>query len=276
MIDKAVTDCQAWHVQALHSCIQDLLPHELPFYQERPFGNEEVDEEYGLYKDMGGNHVTFLAGLVQRYLPGIVHALYHAIDLAHAHAAWNAGTTFDERVRTRPNMYRGEWAMPHPSTLGLRTAELLDYHTTGRLGLHVDSESLYTVSIALSDPDEYEGGAFTLKSSSVQFKVPQYSAVVFYSEASHGITPITAGQRRVLVTELWELPHVPLGQSRPSQQQFRHQFPHLLPDYQGAEEEDEEDDEDYDEEDYDDDDEEEEEEEEEDEEEDEAAAAEEA
>ncbi|KAL7574777.1 hypothetical protein ACA910_017337 [Epithemia clementina (nom. ined.)] len=240
IVQDVWTECEAAWLQALVDCMQKLLPHSMPFYQERPFGTnyndnddaddkdednnkdetndkeQEEEEEVGLYTEKGGNHVHFLAGLLQRYLPGLVVSIYTGMTLAYEYAAWGQPETFASDLK----MFTGGPGFPPPTQLGLRTAEYLQYHTTGRLGQHADAESIFTISVALSDPDEYQGGHFQLLSNAVQVKVPRLSGVVFFSEASHGITPITAGERRVFVTELWEYASVPLGSSRPSVAQF--------------------------------------------------------
>ena len=236
-VQNAVTDCEAAYVQALVDCLNTDLEHEvrhqLPFYQERAFGQDETAPAYGLYQAQGGNHVYFLAGLMQRYLPGVVHSLYRAFDAAYTYAEWGQAATFARHK----NMYdhppeedassntttTTTTALPHPTTLGIRTMEYLHFKTLGRLGHHPDGESLFTMSIAWSEPDSYEGGWFQLLSSSAQFKVPRLSAVVFYSEALHAITRLERGTRTVLVTELWEYDAVPLGSARPSVAQFLQQ-----------------------------------------------------
>ena len=209
--------------------MREHLPKAMPFYQERPFGEDVNAETYGLYKDGGGNHVMYLAGLLQRYLPGIAHSLYTAISMAYDYAGWRHEAP-GFAARNHPDLlddadYYDEdtdrvGGLPHPMTMGLRTAEYLEYRTTGRLGQHADGESVYTISVAMSNPEDYEGGYFQLLSDSVKFKVPRLTGVVFFSEASHGITPITAGQRRVFVMELWPLDPVPFGMSRPSMQEY--------------------------------------------------------
>ena len=112
----------------------------------------------------------------------------------------------------------GDWAsvgFPAPESLGLRTAESLRYERTGRLGSHADYESVFSISIALSEKEDYTGGFFQLESDDALFKVPRLSAIVFFSETFHSITPITGGQRRVFVVELWEGEDVPVGIPRP-------------------------------------------------------------
>ena len=238
-----MTECEAAWLLTLLDCMHGddeesigIVPKEMPFFQIRPFG-DSTSETYGLYNEGGGNTVTYLAGLIQRYLPGITHSLYFSIAMAYDFAKWYDINTIHERYQ---DIYHDEImktnkqqqqqtttgvgttsGLPHPMKLGLRTAEYLDYQTTGRLGQHADAGSIMTISIAMSEPNDYEGGYFQLLSSSVLFKVPRLSAIVFYSEASHGITPIVSGQRQVFVTELWPLRHVRMGDPRPDVKEFR-------------------------------------------------------
>ncbi|KAL7558380.1 hypothetical protein ACA910_007067 [Epithemia clementina (nom. ined.)] len=225
-VDHALTECEASWVQALVDCLHEEFPLELPFYQERPFGENVWAETYGMYQRNGGNYVTFLGALLPRFLPGVVHSLYMATQAAYELAHWGQAETFGRNQ----NMYEtrtttttgGGGGLPHPLTLGIRSAEYLHYRPSGRLGQHADTESMYTVSIPLSDPNDYEGGWFHLEEQlNVYFKPRRLSALVFFSEALHGLTPITAGTRHMLVTELWPLDHVPFGFARPTAPQFQ-------------------------------------------------------
>ena len=197
------------------------------------------------YNEGDGNEVTFLAGILQRYLPGIAHSLYLSAAMAYDYAKWYDVNTIHPRYqsiyrhelekqaaetaaaaakRGGPGATSGISGLPHPMQLGLRTAEYINYQTTGRwrphaLKQHADTGSIMTINVALSEPDDYEGGFFQLLSSSVLFKVPRLSAIVFFSEASHGITPVTSGQQ-VFVTELWPFHHVRMGDARPDVMEF--------------------------------------------------------
>ncbi|KAL7570759.1 hypothetical protein ACA910_014390 [Epithemia clementina (nom. ined.)] len=251
-VRNVLTECEAAWLQALVHCLHDHVPRHPPFYEERAFATDH-SEDYGLYNPQGGNHVTYLAALLQRFLPGVAHSLYQAVEAAYDFANWGHGETFAANNNNNGNnFYAGSSGLPHPKTLGIRTAEYLHHHTTGRLGQHAHRESLYTISIALSDPDhDYQGGYFQMKEGhNVYFQPPRLSAVVFFSEATHGITPITAGQRTVFVTELWPLDHVPLGLARPSVEYFEHyiqQRQGILVDEEDNEDEEEEEDNDNDE-----------------------------
>lgn len=212
-VRNALTGCEAEWLESFVACMHEQLPLDMPFYRERAFGDEN-EPEYGLYNDGGGNYVTFLTGLMQKYLPGIVHSLYQAVTAAYDLAEW--GRSISDH---HPATQGAQW--PHPMSLGLRTAEYLKYHTAGRLGLHGDFESVYTISVALSDPNDFEGGYFTMEHTSALFKLPRLSAVVIRSEDMHGITPILSGERRVFVVEFWPWAHVPMGFSRPYKKGFK-------------------------------------------------------
>jgi 2OG-Fe(II) oxygenase superfamily len=143
-----------------------------------------------------------LLGMVQKYLPGVALSMFRAIHVAYEAAEWSG------------------LGIPEPYQLGLRTAEVLQYKKTGRLGLHRDSESLLSISVALSHEDDYEGGFFHLRDENVLFKVPRLGAMVFFSESDHGISPVHGGDRKTFVMELWDEDDVPLGTPRPGPGDF--------------------------------------------------------
>ena len=246
MLENIWTECEAVWLQALVDCMHQHVPLSPLFYEERAFGNPKKKDTYGLYKEKGGNYVTYLTGVLHRFLPGVAHSLYQAMTLAYEYAHWDhhapalAAGKYSQVVTEHNNHYDNKkddygygWiyeddddkaekkairnkGLPHPMTMGLRTAEFLEYHTTGRLGQHRDENSIYTISVALSDPEDYKGGYFQLSPQDVLFKMPRLSGIVFFGETLHGITPITAGRRRVFVMELWPLDHGPVGSARPN------------------------------------------------------------
>jgi hypothetical protein len=146
--------------------------------------------------------ILSLLGMVQKYLPGVASSMLRAIHVAYEQVEWSG------------------LSIPDPYQLGLRTAEFLQYKKTGRLGLHQDSESILSISVALSHEDDYEGGFFHLQSENVLFKVPRLGAMVFFSESDHGISPIHGGDRKTFVMELWDEDDVPLGMPRPGPDSF--------------------------------------------------------
>lgn len=73
----------------------------------------------------------------------------------------------------------------------------------------------FSISIAMSDVEDYSGGCIHLQTDDALFKVPRRSAIVFLSESSHAITNILSGERKVFVVELWEDEDTPIGLPRP-------------------------------------------------------------
>jgi len=88
----------------------------------------------------------------------------------------------------------------------------VEYHTVEPGGslpfpTHYDAGSLITIDVMLADRSEYEGGEFsTLECDGTMLKHPfeKGDALVFVSHKFHCVSPVTAGQRQVLVMELWE------------------------------------------------------------------------
>jgi hypothetical protein len=74
--------------------------------------------------------------------------------------------------------------------------------------------------VALSEENDYDGGYLGLQSDHALFKVARRSAIVFFSETSNSITPVTGGLRKSLEVEFWEDDDVPLGKIRPSPKEF--------------------------------------------------------
>jgi hypothetical protein len=79
---------------------------------------------------------------------------------------------------------------------------------------------VFSISIAMSEKDDYEGGYFHLQTDHALFKVDRRSAIVFFSETDHSITEIVNGQRQVFVVEVWQDDDAPVGLARPSPEQF--------------------------------------------------------
>ena len=106
---------------------------------------------------------------------------------------------------------------PHPKHLGIRCIEVLSYGPGKELLLHKDGDSIYTVSFMLSAANSFEGGEFVINpvSASEQglslsvdgtalhllHSAPnQGDAIMFDSNAPHGVQPISSGERKVLVS----------------------------------------------------------------------------
>ena len=210
-MSNVLTKEEVLAIETLSHCIQEQYYNNTWFVEERVF--EINNGQQGLYEH-GGNYVTFLSGFLQLYLPGVAASLVGAIRMAHEECNWDGYHKSDDP--------ENEFYLPDPDTLGIRTAEYLEYRDRGRLGSHVDGGSIYSISVALSDPSDYKGGYFRLKSTEALFKVPRRSAVVFWSEALHGVTPIESNdvERRVLVAELWDNDDPPPGHARANHESF--------------------------------------------------------
>lgn len=95
-----------------------------------------------------------------------------------------------------------------PSPPTIRCVEL---HTVGPGGAlpqrkHFDTGSLITVDILLSPTSEFEGGTLTtLETDGTMLPQPFEcgEARVFVSHKFHCVLPVTAGQRQVLIAEVW-------------------------------------------------------------------------
>jgi hypothetical protein len=181
-IESALTQQQAMDLKDLAICIGKYVPD---FYERRTF------DAAG-----GGNDVTFLSPILQLFLPDIASTIQRTAELAY---------DYD----------RSNWkdhSLTPPGECGLRTSEYLEYRRFKSLGEHEDAGSLYTVIYALSDPSEYEGGQyFILDSDDTKhfFKPKQYSALVFLSENTHGVTDIASGHRLMFTNEYWILEDPP-------------------------------------------------------------------
>lgn len=80
------------------------------------------------------------------------------------------------------------------------------YHAGDEFGWHIDCgpnlpPRKLSVSVQLSDPDEYEGGDLQLRVSETIETAPRAKGTVciFPSFISHRVTPVTKGVRRALV-----------------------------------------------------------------------------
>jgi hypothetical protein len=55
---------------------------------------------------------------------------------------------------------------------------------------------------------------------STDVKLSQLSAIVFLSDTTHGVRPLTSGHRETFVTELWVNDDAPFGMTRPTPQEW--------------------------------------------------------
>mmetsp|Transcript_17775 Transcript_17775/g.45973 ORF Transcript_17775/g.45973 Transcript_17775/m.45973 type:complete len:296 (-) Transcript_17775:214-1101(-) len=136
--------------------------------------------------------VVFLQAnhVLQTQLPAITSKLRHAARVADART-WNATLgVLDEH-------------------LGIRCAEVHTQKIGGGLPdpEHRDYGSLITLDVMLSDANAFEGGQFTTTGEAGRRETHAFSrgsALAFLSLKRHGVRPVTAGERRVLVVEFWQ------------------------------------------------------------------------
>ena len=93
----------------------------------------------------------------------------------------------------------------------LRSAEYHDVRgvSEGALPMHLhgDHGSLVTVDLMLSDSSEFEGGTFqteTAEGELIDHCFEKGDALLFLSHKHHGVAPVTAGRRNIVVCEFWE------------------------------------------------------------------------
>jgi len=195
------------------------------------YGNE-IHHYRAFEQSTGGNEVTFLAPFLQLFTPGVAQRVATLAHFAWAEAEWEELELEDTEE------------FDDPRTLGIRTSEYLEYSGGGSLGVHTDVESVYTVLVALSDPESYKGGEYFLelnekdgehkeekddpksggqnygayKESSgrkrIDVKPARLSALVFPSELLHGVKPIASGTRNTFATEFWVHDDLPFGELR--------------------------------------------------------------
>ena len=76
------------------------------------------------------------------------------------------------------------------------------------LGWNIDSGSVLTASVMLSDVSEYVGGEFQARKDDTQYDFELFKGdlIVWKAMEEHRVTPVTGGDRHVLVVELWDGP----------------------------------------------------------------------
>eukprot|EP00550_Attheya_septentrionalis_P008116 CAMPEP_0198294904 /NCGR_PEP_ID=MMETSP1449-20131203/24709_1 /TAXON_ID=420275 /ORGANISM="Attheya septentrionalis, Strain CCMP2084" /LENGTH=371 /DNA_ID=CAMNT_0043995001 /DNA_START=310 /DNA_END=1423 /DNA_ORIENTATION=+ len=156
----------------------------------------------------GGNDCTYLAPFIQALCPHVMMTVKDIATLAWKAASWDV----DEHTHH-----------PDPMSLGIRTSEYLSYEGWPSLEAHKDVGSIYTIMIAIKDPQEYDGGEFFIQNSmldSTNVKLEKLSAIVFKSDTIHGVRTITSGHRESFVTELWLNNDSPIGVCRPTEDQW--------------------------------------------------------
>lgn len=230
IVENALNEHEADAVLALAECNRRYAP---ATFEHREFSNSE-----------GGNDVTYLAGFLQMVAPGVAYSV-----LKTAKTVWEAaGWSEDERTLTPvdaehhpdgswTSKYSSEWRPDPIKDCGIRTTEHLSYDEWKSLGFHEDAGSDYTVLVALSDPSDYEGGAFSICpeydntqdvyingdtncADKVSVRPKKLSAVVFLSEFSHGVEEIKSKGRRTFANELWRYGDVSAFEMRPTPEEF--------------------------------------------------------
>ena len=214
-LKHALTETEVKHLEVLQKCVQKLDPER---HEYRPFE-----------KSVGGNTVTFLSTLLQMFLPGIASQIYNLAYLAKEEANWPE-PGFEENGEEDPLTAYDPRAAGFDA-MGLRTSEYLSYEGDGQLGEHVDSGSMYTVLVALSDPEDYGGGEFEIywdkgedPNEKQSFKPEKLSALVFLSEEVHGVTHIVGGNRKTFANELWMFPDPTYRMLRPHPREFLEEY----------------------------------------------------
>ncbi|KAG7355155.1 hypothetical protein IV203_004511 [Nitzschia inconspicua] len=216
-------------VDTLEDLKQCLRMHQSHLAEIRPFG-----QNY----DKGGNNCVFLGGFLQSLTPGVAAKIRQAGHVAWTHAQW--GEFVPPLHTVHPDGYKD------PLEAGIRTSDHISYEGWEALGPHKDSDSLYTVLVMLSNPDDYDGGEFHMQvdrsgdQSEQQrrldeshppliLKLKKYDGVVFLAdENTHQVLSIGGGDRKTVATEFWGHRDCPFGIKRPS--------PEMWLDYQSSNE----------------------------------------
>eukprot|EP00607_Mallomonas_marina_P000649 CAMPEP_0182429090 /NCGR_PEP_ID=MMETSP1167-20130531/25510_1 /TAXON_ID=2988 /ORGANISM="Mallomonas Sp, Strain CCMP3275" /LENGTH=304 /DNA_ID=CAMNT_0024612421 /DNA_START=104 /DNA_END=1018 /DNA_ORIENTATION=+ len=136
----------------------------------------------------GGNTVTYIGGFFQRLLPDILTRLTNIFDIAAEKAGWKL----------------------LPNQLSIRGIEELRCGAGGEPIPHEDTDSIYTISILLSDTSEFSGGEMLFQpisgdiSSSIVIQPGEKgTGVIFDSLVDHAVNRVVSGERIVLAIELW-------------------------------------------------------------------------
>jgi len=104
---------------------------------------------------------------------------------------------------------RAGWKGSNHLNLTARCMELIVYQGFARnessTAWHYDGATLFTVAVMLTPRSSYEGGEVHFKRAGKQegFNLEVGDALVWRGWNHHTVTPITAGERRVFVMELW-------------------------------------------------------------------------
>ena len=138
-------------------CMQTYEPQ---MYNDRSFGD-------GSY---GGNIVTYCSGYAQKIIPHILLKMKKIAD--HALAVNKLGQNVDT-----------------VDGLGLRCVEFLFYREGMSLNMHTDTDSYFTMIVAMSSPNDYDGGDFIIESThsgAYSVRPDLYTGIIFNSLQNHG------------------------------------------------------------------------------------------
>ena len=156
-IDNVITPYERNELLILDECMQIFASQT---YQDRSFGD-------GSY---GGNIVTYLSGYAQKIIP---HILTKMKNIA------NSALTSNKLGQTVDSV----------DGLGLRCVEFLFYRQGMKLNMHTDTDSYFTMIVALSHQNDYEGGNFMIDSvydGLVLIRPNMNSGIIFNSILNHG------------------------------------------------------------------------------------------
>ena len=171
-IHEALSTYDVDGIKALAACVSRHGPDRHP--EERPF-----------HDDSGAFRVWNIGWYFKRIAP----ELYARVKEVASFAARDAGPRF----------------AADPRDLHMRTAEKLSYFRAGRLELHKDLHSTYTLVLLLSDPaKDFKGGHFVAHGHpDVDLVLPNHGGVLVRSDVPHGVTHVERGRREVLAVEFW-------------------------------------------------------------------------
>ena len=148
------------------------------------------DSRLGIEEKRKGWRTTYLStdGAFARELPALKAKLIAAARDVDARERWNLLGTRDYVPRVvEYHVVEPGGSLPHVD--------------------HYDAGSLVTIDVMLSDASDFEGAAFQTLEADGTLRPHAFDrgdAVIFQSHKPHCVSELRAGQRRVLVMELWE------------------------------------------------------------------------
>lgn len=192
----------------------------------------------------GGNDVVFLEGILQSTMPNLVRHVLRSVALATDAAGWSPhprqlGVRCVESLLYHPD---GELRL-HTDSESIYTVVVMlsDPTTSGGGG---ESSAGASVEGGGGGGDRFTGGDFVIeqhhraddagggcaddnpaaapRQGLLRASPRRGDAIVFDSNASHGVDSVLSGRRRVLVFELWPFDDAAEGDRRPSRDSFLH------------------------------------------------------